>query len=67
MTQNRRTLRQLERLESMPAKIPPSLEEAFAEIEQLDARHPEARGTNYGAIRTAEARANRSTLGHDGR
>jgi len=26
--------------------IPPSLEEAFAEIERLDVRHPENRGIN---------------------
>jgi hypothetical protein len=49
--------RQLERIE-VRAVIPPSLAEAFEAVENLDARHPSARGTTFGAIRTAEARAN---------
>jgi hypothetical protein len=35
--------------------------------QRLDARHPEARGTTFGAIRTAEARANAPRTAQDGR
>jgi hypothetical protein len=45
---------QLARIEQAP--LPPSLEEAFEAVENLDARHPTARGTTYGGIRTAEMR-----------
>ena len=62
MSRVKRQLRELERLECRPAEIPMSLEDAFAEIEQLDARHPEARGTNYGSIIAPQGHANRSTL-----
>ena len=64
MTQTRRTMQQLERIEDR-AVIPPSLETAFAEIEQLDARHPEARGTTYGGIRSAETRDHRARMTQD--
>ena len=39
-----------------PEPEPASLGMAFAEIEQLDARHAESRGTNYAAIRQHEGR-----------
>ena len=54
MTRTRRTLQELARLESMPADIPPSLEEAFEEIENLDAMHPSACGQAFGALRNVE-------------
>jgi len=34
--------------------LPPSLEEAFEAVENLDARHPTSRGMTYDAIRNAE-------------
>lgn len=66
MTQTRRTMQQLERIEDR-AVIPPSLAEAFAEIEQLDARHPESRGSTYAAIRQHESRCHRARMTQDGR
>jgi hypothetical protein len=66
MTRTRRTLQKLERLESLPAVVAPSLEEAFAEIENLDARHPSARETTFGAIIHPARHGNRSTLAQDG-
>jgi len=50
-----------------PLPLPPSLAEAFEAIEQLDSRHPEPRGTSYGAIRTAEARDVARRMTQDGR
>jgi hypothetical protein len=67
MTRTRRTLQKLSRLESRPAEIPMSLEAAFAEIEQLDARHPEARGTNYGAIIHPQGHADAPRMSQGGR
>ncbi|MCE0483225.1 MAG: hypothetical protein LV479_03185 [Methylacidiphilales bacterium] len=50
----RQRLDQLARIEQAP--LPPSLAEAFEAVENLDARHPTARGTTYAGIRTAETR-----------
>ena len=50
MTRTRRTLQKLARLESTPAEIPPSLQEAFSELENLDAMHPSSRGQAFGAM-----------------
>jgi hypothetical protein len=33
-----------------PLPLPPSLDEAFAEIENLDAMHPSSRGQAFGAM-----------------
>ena len=65
MKHHHRSMAKVKRFEPLP--LPPSLAQAFEEIEQLDARHPEARGMNYGAIRQHESRCQRSTLTQDGR
>ena len=57
MSRHRREAFSLKRAEPLP--LPSSLAQAFEEIEQLDARHPEARGFNYGAIRQHESRCHR--------
>jgi hypothetical protein len=62
MTRLARQIKQVEKLASLPAAIPPSLERAFQELDSLDQCHPESRSVNYGTIiapRTAQdARSN---------
>ena len=59
MTRTRRTLQKLVRLESMLAVIPPSLEEAFAEIERPAPRYSDAPEARANTPRTAQdARSN---------
>jgi hypothetical protein len=58
MTRTRRAQKQLERIESMPAVVSPSLEQAFMEIEKPMVRVADSE---------TPARANRATLAQDGR
>jgi hypothetical protein len=51
---SKRLVQPLKKAEWQP--LPPSLEEAFEAIEQLDSRHPDSRGTSYAGIRVAETR-----------
>ncbi len=55
MRYNRRERARQKMAEVLP--LPESLAEAFEEIEQLDARHPESREMTYGAIRQHENRS----------
>jgi len=50
MTRTRRQLREIERLESKPAVIPPPVAEAFELLDAIDRRHPEPRGCHPGAM-----------------
>jgi len=54
MHRKKKYLSRLQKGEGLP--LPASLEEAFAEIEQLDSHHPDSRGTTYAGIRVAETR-----------
>jgi len=44
----------MKRVEPLP--LPSQIEQIFAELDALESGHPDARGTTYGAIRTAETR-----------
>jgi hypothetical protein len=57
---NRARLAALKRITPLP--LPPSLAQAFAELDSLDRGHPERRGTNYATIRQHEGRCHRSTM-----
>lgn len=65
MSHREKRLARLKQLETMP--LPPSLEEAFEAIANLDAMHPTSRGQTFGGILRPPDRANRSTLAQDGR
>ena len=56
--------RQLERIEAQ-AVIPPSLEAAFAQIENLDAMHPSSRGQTFGAMIHPAAHEQRARMTQD--
>ena len=66
MTQTRRTMQQLERIEDR-AVIPPSLEEAFEAVENLDAMHPSSRGQTFGAMIHPAAHEQRARMTQDER
>jgi hypothetical protein len=67
MTRLARQIRQTERLVCLPVVIPPPVAQAFAELDSLDAMHPDARGTSYAGIRIAAARGNGAGAAQDGR
>lgn len=60
MTNTRRTMKRLERLATGPATIPPSMEEAFEVVANLESCHPSSRGSSHSGIRTAETRGGRT-------
>lgn len=65
MMHNRKSRSRQKMVEPLP--LPASLEEAFEAVANLDAMHPTSRGTTFGAIRIAEARANAPRTPQDGR
>jgi len=65
MKHNRKHFARIKRIETMP--LPPSLEVAFEQIEQLDQCHPESRGQTFAGMILPASRANGARTAQDGR
>ena len=50
MTRIRRTMKRIERLESLPAVVPPPVAEVFELLDAIDRHHPETRGCYPGSL-----------------
>jgi hypothetical protein len=65
MSHREKRLARLKQLELQP--LPPSLEEAFEAVENLDTMHPSSRGQSFGSIIRPPDRAVARRMAHDER